>query len=171
MSLLSPRISMIVSAQQPPAAPPDGAVLCEIVYNHLLSNGTGSGQADLVAHKEYTIAGSGTQSVDLTTLTDPYGTALAAAQVVGLLIVNHEYLSDGTTLGGGVCNVSPNASNGWTSLLADASDVLKIPRGGSVAVGAARTGLAVGASNKVLDLENPGSSSIRVEIIVLARSA
>ena len=171
MALSGIRMVAQIIALHPPASPGDGAVLQELLSSDMLSDGTGSLQADRVASKEYTIAGSGSQAIDLTTLTDAYGTAIAAVQVVGIMVKNHKYLSDGTTLGGGVCNVSPNATNGWTGALASASDVLKIPRGGTWPHFAPDVGMAVSASNKVLDLENPNSGSIRVSVIVLARSA
>lgn len=171
MSLQQIRLSVTATALQTPASPADGAVLQELVENFLLTDGTGSFQADRVVKKAYTIAGSGSQALDFTTLTDAYGTAIAAANVVGFVVKNHAFLSDGTTASGGTLNISPNASNGWSSFLADASDILKLPAGGVAAFIAPRTGYTVAAANKALDLDNANSGSVYVEILVLARSA
>lgn len=171
MALQQIRISATITAVQEPAAPGDGGTLQELVWSFLLADGVGDFQADRVAKKTYTVAGSGSQSVDLTTLTDAYGTAISAAEVVAIGVHNHAFLSDGTTASGGVLNVSPNASNGWTGLLADASDILKVPAGAITFNAASRTGYAVTASNKVLDLDNANSGSVYVTIIVLARSS
>lgn len=171
MALQQMRVSLVVTAVQTPANPADGAVLQEVVQTFQLTNGVGDFQADLVAHKVYTVAGSGSQAVDLTTVTDAYGTAISAAEVVAVAIINNAFLSDGTTASGGTLNVSPNTTNGWTSALADASDILKVPAGGAVLLVAPRTGYAVSGSNKVLDLDNANSGSVYVEILVLARSS
>ena len=171
MALQQIRVTLLITAVQVAASPSDGGILQELGESILLNSGVGDFQADLVANKAYTVAGSGAQTVDFTTLTDAVAVAINAAEIVGLVIKNEAFLSDGVTASGGTLNVSPNATNGWTSALADASDILKIPAGGSVCLFAPRTGYAVAAANKILDLDNANSGSVYVKILVLARSS
>lgn len=171
MALSQIKLFAGVSALQLPAAPAGGAVLQELIASDLLSDGVGDFQADRVVHKTYTIAGSGSQSVDLTTVTDVNGTAAAFAEVVAFHVANHAFLSDGVSASGGSVKISPNASNGWTSWLDTAAASVLVPPGGVSANQAPRTGWAVGASNKVIDLDNSNSGSVYVTVYVLGRSA
>ena len=100
-----------------------------------------------------TIAASGTQSVDLKTAVDAFGEALALSDVA-LLYVEHKAASAASGI-----QVSANAANGWTNLLS-ANAALNLRPGDFMLVAAfTANNLAVGAANKVLDIDNVDGSN------------
>lgn len=171
MALAQIRLATLITALHNAVSPADGAVLQELGDSIILTDGTGDFQADRVALKAYTIAGSGSQDVDLTTITDAYGTAIGITETVAVLILNIAYLSDGVTASGGTVTMTPHATNGWTGLLAAAGDIAKIAPGGSLQSTSPRAGLAVSGTSKVITLGNANSGSCYVKILVLGRSA
>jgi len=171
MALAPIRLTTLITAIQNAASPGDGGVLQELGDSVILTDGTGDFQADRIALKAYTIAGSGSQDVDLTTITDAYGAAISLVETVAVVIMNFAFLSDGTTASGGTVTLTPHATNGWTGLLAAAGDIAKIAPGGSLSSTSPRAGLAVSGSSKVVTLGNANSGSCYVKILVLGRSA
>ena len=105
------------------------------------------------------IAGSSTESLDLTTATDAFGAALGASKVYTVL------LETPTTNGGNV-GVSPSAANGWTGWLADASDKLKIGAG-SRALFDSAAGVAVSSSSRSLDFVNATGSAQVINVLII----
>ena len=106
-------------------------------------------------------AGS-TTALDLTTITDAFGTPLAATAVYTLIV-------SAPAANTGAVTLSPSASNGWTGLLADASDIVKIPAG-SRFVADSDSGYAVSASSKAIDLANATGSAQSVTVYIVVKT-
>lgn len=145
--------------------PLTGAVAHELNFPIVMwSNGTGSYACDQVIRKEYSIAGSGAQTLDLNAVADCFGATQAMVEVVGFAVYNDPASS-------GNVKVSPNASNGWASLIDTAAASVILPPGAGFAAFAGVNGWAVGASNKVIDFDNAGASSSTIQVLVFARSS
>lgn len=100
-----------------------------------------------------TIAASGTQSLDLQTLTDARGNALSLSDVA-LLVIEHKAASAASSI-----SVQANAANGWTNFIGTAAN-LTLPAGAVLALYVpTAAALAVGGTNKVLDLINDDGSN------------
>lgn len=85
-----------------------------------LSEGVGADQFSVAFAKEFTIAGLGTQAVDLRTDNDAYGVNVLGTDLLGLFIESVEGSA------GGTLQVEPGAVNPLSSFLAVGS-VLKLP--------------------------------------------
>ena len=91
--------------------------------------------------------------MDLKTAVDAFGEALALSDVA-LLYVEHKAASAASGI-----QVSANAANGWTNLLS-ANAALNLRPGDFMLVAAfTANNLAVGAANKVLDIDNVDGSN------------
>lgn len=113
-----------------------------------LTNGTGAKQADEGWHHYATLAGGATDNIDLQTQLDNYQQAMGLAGVVVLRIVAAADNPDNL-------ECSPNAINGWNSVLKDPSDVYILPPGAVWHL--ELTGAVdylVDATHKVLDIVN-----------------
>lgn len=126
---------------------------------------------DLIYAAKLTFTASTPQTLNLQSLTDIVGGAVALARV-RCLIVQPLGTTDAATL-----TLSPNASNGWTSLIgASSSLVLKMATStnslGAFAIFVApnTTGWTVGASNKSLDL-TPSAHGFDVNVVIAGASA
>ena len=106
-------------------------------------------------------AGS-TTALDLKTITNAFGTALSATAVYTLIV-------SAPSANTGAVTLSPSASNGWTGLLADASDIVKIPAG-SRFVADSDSGYAVSASSKSIDLANATGSAQSVTVYIVVKT-
>lgn len=133
--------------------------------------GTAADSADLIYASKLTFVSSTPQTLNLQSLTDIVGGAIVFARV-RLLIVQPLGTTDAATL-----TLSPNASNGWTSLVgASSSLVLKMASStnslGAFAIFAApnTTGWTVGASNKALDL-TPSAHAFDCNVVIAGASA
>lgn len=130
-----------------------------------LSFGAGSGKGNLVCMGEFSIAASGTLTLDLyaggatsSDLTDLYGDA-APFRLVKELVV--EIIDEGTDTTSGV-RVGGAASQAWVGFFADSSDKLDIfPDGPPYAVGSP-AGKAVGSTTNNFKIENLSTTSARV---------
>lgn len=123
--------------------------------------GTGAGRADLVYSSDLTIAGSGSSTIDLASLTNRSGTAIAFAKVTSVVIYNSS---------NSIIDVGANGTNPWIGFLKDATDIITIQPKGYVMF-YNDTGYAVGSSNKVLKLANLGTTSAAVQVRLLGRSS
>ena len=154
-------IRSTVAANAPAVA---GGVL-EGLVQRVLSSGTGDYQADKTAAATYTIGTSATQSVDLTTITDPNGDAIALAEVRGVWIECPATNADSVQVANG-------ASNGFP-IISGTTDHLDVHPGGLFVWYVPLDGDApVSGTDKVIDLTNTsGASSATVTIVVLGASA
>ena len=131
-----------------------------------LTNGTGSGQADLIWSDTRTLAASATENLDLAGgLTDEFRTALTFVEVVAVYVKAASANTNDVLFGGA-------ASNGFSTPFGDASDVVKIKPGGVLLL-TNPVGYGVTASTgDILKMANSSSgSSVTYDIIVVGRSA
>lgn len=143
-----------------------GTDIAKIFHSWVLSltNGTGSGSANFAWSDQITITASGSSTIDLSSLTDRFGNAIAPT-IVKLLMVRLTSSSDtaaSISLGGA-------ASNAWTALLLNSSDLLKIRyQGFALFACKDATGYAVGGSDKNLKiLNNSSTQSVVVDVAIL----
>lgn len=160
------RISFHLRAFDDPAAPVGGQLEALTTFEQALVNGTTANTADLVHKSTQTIAGSGNSDIDLRALEDVFGDAMSTLTEVVALVLEAD-ADNGATL-----SIKPSASNGWTALLADATDILKLAPGGKFVLLAPGDGLyTVGASNKSINVANSDGSSAGLTITLIGRSA
>lgn len=106
------------------------------------------------------LAASGTRSLDLQTLLDPFGDALVLTDAA-YLFIQHK---SGST---GVLEVQPNAANGFTNFLGAGSSMTIQPNSFFLMFIPDANALVVSGTNKVLDLVETGTANAvdyRVEI-------
>jgi hypothetical protein len=129
------------------------------------TNGTGSGQADLIFRDQRTLTTGANEELDLAGgLDDPFGVALTFATVKAILIEN---LSTTQTL-----TIGGSASNQFINWVGDATDVIKIPPGGFFALTAPAAGYAVTAdTGDLLKVTNSAGASCVYNIIILGTSS
>ncbi len=156
--------SGFVSGQQIPIGFPSSLSL-------QLANGTAANQVNLIYAATLTFVASTPQSLDLKSLTDPLGGTVNLARVK-VIMVRVNSTTDAATL-----TLSPNASNGWTSLIASSSSlVLKSVTTSNpyalsfYAAAPNTTGWAVGSSNKVLDL-TPSAHAFTADVQIVGCDA
>ncbi len=149
----------------------DDAVTKNIVLSTGAANNVANG-ADEEVFKRYTIAGAGTQSVDLNSLTNVLGATISFARIKSLLIRLLSTADDATNgtaathivVGnGGAPFISSSSGRGW---LVAANDLITIPNGGILLFatpGAA--GVLSGAGAKDLLITN-GDASVSAYVEV-----
>lgn len=159
-----------VSAQQPPAGPGTATALTrnQTATFNVTTSGTG---ADAVDQKyTATIAMNATNStINLKSLTDDYGSAVAFTKVRSIFIKNKS-TTDNQTI-----TVSPGATNGWTGLLgANSTLILQSSTNsndGCLFLSApCNTGWSVTNSTSQITF-NPGNSNISMDIEITGTSA
>jgi len=129
-----------------------------------LTNGTGSGNANFAWSDQITITSSSSSTIDLSSLTDRFGNAIAPTKIKAIGI----RLTSSTDTAASI-SVGAAASNQWTSLLQDATDLIKIRYQGSfMAMCTDSTGYAVSGTNKSLKiLNNSATQSVVVDVFVI----
>lgn len=135
------------------------------MLDELWPDGTDANEADdFWVNYAQPLTGSGTVSLDLANLSNgPDGGAVTFAEVRAILIRARSTNGDAVRL-------KPNASNGWTAL--GSSLQVEIPAGGYFRLACGVDGaLPVGASDKVLDLENLSGSAAVVDVLIVGTSA
>lgn len=135
------------------------------------SNGTGAAKTNQLWFSTRTIAGSATEDINVYTpsATDALGNALTIATVKVLFIqstttVETDYLSIG----------GKGTTAGWTSFLADNTDIIKLLGGATLcAIAPGIAGWVVGASttNHLLTITNSGSGSVTYNIAIIGATA
>ena len=118
--------------------------------------------AAAVYYQTLTIGATSTTAIDLTTITDAFGTALGSTAVYTMIIST-------PSTNGGTVTVSPSSSDGWTGLLADASDVLNLSANSRLIIDST-AGIAVSGSSKDLDFGNATGSAQTVSLFVVAKT-
>lgn len=161
-------VSMDLIGETIPEPPYTGTNKCTSVTRlRGVQIGDGDGKYERVycddSDKSGVIAASGSISVDLQTALDVYGVALNANDVAAMKIVNS---------GLGDLVLRPNASNGWTGLVAGTTPTISIPSGMTFMFFSNTDGkMPVTGTNKVFDLlEVGGANSVAYEIQIWTRN-
>lgn len=142
----------------------DGAAVVDRQVSGRLANGTDAGEADKLFSDLRSLAGAADEDLDLTTLTDAFGAALALVEVVGVMI------EVGASNNGNLV-LSPGASNGWAALVGASSTLILRPGATAVFMATGNPAWAVSGSAKVLNVENLGAGTGTYRITLLGRSA
>lgn len=136
------------------------------------TNGTGAGQADILWADQRTVASASNDDLDLAgALSDAFGTTVAAAELVALLIINapKSGAANTTNLTIGV------GTNPITGFLGGTTPTIgPIRPGGFVMLGcgdAAGLGTVTAGSADVLRIANSSGAAATYQIAVVARSA
>lgn len=130
-------------------------------------NGTASNQVDTLYAKQLTLTGA-TQTIDLTSLTDPAGNSINFARVRELIVVN-----TATTAGYDV-KVEAGASNGWAVLPPSSAPVYTRYSGtlrisDPVSTGGSN-GNVVSGTSKTITFD-PGANTIVINVLIVGGSA
>lgn len=133
------------------------------------------GGADQVYSALLSIAGSGNTTIDLQSFTNFAGETSCSFTRIKYLMIRLLSVEDDAT-NGSACSgitVEPDASNGWTGLLAAAGDKITLGNGDMIKFGTRRAaGVTVGASNKVLKITNTdGSVAAKVQVTIVGGSS
>lgn len=130
------------------------------------ADGTAADQADIIFTDNRSINASNNDDIDLAgALSDAFGATVNAAEIVGIIILNHST----QTLTVGVAGTNP-----WVTMWAASGDGIKVfPRGLFVnfAPDASGLGAVVGGASDVLRIANPAGGTANYDIVILARSA
>lgn len=131
---------------------------------YTFTDGTGANQIKSMFTDQRTLSASATEDLDLAgSLTDVYGATITFTKVK-LLMVRAASGNTNDVLVGGA------GSNGFTSWVGDATDVVKVKPGGSlILVAPDATGYAVTAgTGDLLTITNSaGSTSVTYDIVIL----
>ena len=159
-------MSVELKASQAPAAGHSPDVVGSLIETIALSEGTGDNQAHkYVVNSALSVAGSTTITLDLQSLLDVYGAAVVGVELVGLAIKNR-------TGNGGDIEIKPNAADGFTGILKDATDILKVPVGGFLLWTNPEDGNhTIGASNKDLDITNTDGSAATIDTWLVLKTS
>lgn len=134
-------------------------------FDFFWPSGTGANQIDVPFYDVRTLAGSANEDIDLQALTGADGASKSCAEVRMLMVYN-------PSTNGDAIHVKPSASNGWTALLADATDVAKIQPGTWFLFGCGADGkYPVSASDKSINVANQDGSAATYHILVAGPSA
>lgn len=127
-----------------------------------LTNGTGSGSANFAYQDQLTIAASSSTTIDLSSLTDEFGSA--AAPTICKLLAIRLYSSSDTAA---TLSVGAAASNIFSAHLADPTDIVKVRyQGWAVFAAPDATGYAIDATHKNLKIANNSSTqSVTVDFV------
>lgn len=166
MTIARAELSLLMDAFVPAVAPAEGNLKVSLTATERFTDGNGQGQAKRVHRSTRRLAASATESLDLTALTDPFGTAIAAAEVVAIGIVASADNTDSIAF-------KVHATNGWAAFLNGTTDSLIVKPGAAVVLWASQDGMyAVDATHKVILVTNSsGSVSCEYELLVLVRIA
>ena len=138
-----------------------GVQTVNTTYSVTLSDGTAAGQADLQYANTETLAASAVFNVDLTTVENAFGDALAAAEVVQIVIASASTNTTDLTIGGSAAD------------FAGLPDQTIAPGGGVCLwnTGANGLGTVTDGSSDTIRITNGSGASATVDIYVVARSA
>jgi hypothetical protein len=137
----------------------------DLAFAALLASGTGTGQADKIFSDKRTIAASGTDTLDLTALTDPLGAALAFAKVKAIMIRAAPGNTNNVVIGAA-------ASNPFLASLGGTTPTITL-KPGDMALLFSQAGWPVtDSSNDQLKLANSaGGTGVDYDTIIIGTSA
>lgn len=129
-----------------------------------LTNGTGSGNANFAYQDQLTINASSSQTIDLNSLTDEFGSPIAPSKIKLLAIRLNSSTDTAASL-----NVGAAASNKFSPMFADPSDIAVVRyQGWMIFACLDATGYAVDATHKDLKIaNNSASNSAVVDLVVI----
>lgn len=129
-----------------------------------LSNGTGSGSANFAYQDQLTINASSSTTVDLSSLTDAFGNAIAPTLIKVLAVRLYSSSDTSATL-----NVGAAATDIFSSIFANSSDIAIVRyQGWLVFACTDATGYDVSSTVKNLKIANNSSSqSVVVDLVVV----
>lgn len=144
-----------------------------LTTSQTFTNGTGSAQADSVYTDEFTLEGTQTQVLDLSstsTFTDNFNDSAAMAKVKAVVIANPT-----TTYGTNTSALLVGAygTNPWVGFFDDPTDVVKVQPGGQMSfIAPDETGMAVGTESCNLQFAvDGGSGYVTPQIVILGASS
>lgn len=119
--------------------------------------------ADLLFHNQYSIAGSGSQNIDLSgALTDAVGQSCVFSKVYAVMI----YVTTATP--GTIVNIGNSNFLTW---LGATGDLVKLGPTGLLILANTIDGYAVTASTgDILTIANPGGSGVTVKVAILGKA-
>lgn len=134
--------------------------------DYSMTDGTGSGQADLVFADQRSLAASGTEELDLAGVLETLGATLTFVKVKAI------YIKAAAGNGGNIV-VGGAASNTFTGPFADATDKLQIPADGSIMLTAPLSGWTVtaGTGDKLLIANSDSGAAATYDIAIVGTSA
>ena len=158
--------SFALRASMTPQSPVSGQVSAVTEFDLSLAEGTTANKADLAHKSIQSIAASGNSDIDFRALEDTLGDVMdSLAEVVALVF-------ESPATNGDALSIKPASSNGWTALLADASDVITLKPGARVILYAPADGAyPVGATNKSINVANADSTAANLTLTLIGRSA
>lgn len=149
-----------------PDSPVSGQVSALTEFDLSLSAGTTANKADLAHKSSQTIAGSGNSDIDLRALEDVLGDVMTTLTDVVALVL------ESPAANGDALSIKPASSNGWTALLADASDIITLKPGARVILYAPADGAyPVSAMSKAINVANADASDATLTLTIIGRSA
>lgn|SRR3990167_2684751 len=160
-------IKVSLHAHQAAASPYSGGVPADVSWERVFGAGTTDYKYDELHQSSQSVAAASNEDVDLTALTDPYGTTLTAAGEVVLLVI------EAAAANGGTLTFKASAANGWTNLFGTSAD-LKLKAGAKhiIASETDGNGWTVGATNKSYNVANSdGAAAGLYTLTILKRSA
>ena len=112
--------------------------------------------------EDATIAGAATTNIDLDAVTDAYGSALTATEVVLMAIVADADNPDDI-------EIKPGAATGWIGLF-EAGSVLNLRPGNAIFISALGTSIPVTAGSKIMALLNTdGADPVTYSLLVVTK--
>ena len=132
-----------------------------------LTEGTGTGAADLMFADERTLAASSTENLDLAgSLVDPLGATLTFAKVKTIIVIANSGNTNDVIVGGA-------ASNAFTGPFQDATDKIAVRPGGFACFAHPGAGWTVTASTgDILKVANSSSGTpVTYRVIIIGTSA
>jgi hypothetical protein len=165
---LRTQIHLEILALFNPASPYEGGVEGRLAKIATLTNGTGTGQADIPYLADLSLTSGGNSVIDVRgSVNNAFGSSVSMAKVL-LVAIQNDATVDGYDLMAG-----PDATNGWgaAGYVQDVSDRRRINAGG-VDIWYDPNGIAsvAGASDE-LYIENLGAGTITGKILIIGRSA
>ncbi|NRA03739.1 MAG: hypothetical protein HRU00_14165 [Myxococcales bacterium] len=169
---LSPqtRIALSLFAQLTPNGDEGGGKIAELDFDVVWASGTGTSQADDMYQDSRTLVASANEDIDLQTITNGNGVAMASAEVVAIAIETPQ-------TNAGTIRLRDSATNPWISFLSSSGATddaqLDFPPGATMVLAAPLDGsYAVAAGNKTLNFINlDGSNSNVYKLTLITRSA
>lgn len=130
-----------------------------------LSQGTAAGQCDLIYATQLTIAGGGTTTIDLATLTNEFGTSISFARLKALYIENN--VPSGST-GASAIAVGNAGVNPFAGIWSPGTATVSIRKSTCFWTGIVQdaTGYVVGTGVNILITNSDGTNAATVNILI-----
>lgn len=135
--------------------------------NTQLTNGTGAGNADRLYASQLTLAGAGSTTLNLSSLTNPFGTSIALARIKAMYFENNTAT---TSTGVAIGNAGVNPFTG--GFFNAGTDTLTLRNGVCMSVGVCQdaTAYAVGTGVNLLITNSDGANSATVNVGLVGAS-